>query len=227
MSLGVHRKVYSRRVLHVRYRKGAPLSAGTPIGVRISWRCGMAAGSRTRINGLLILLTVPAQPLEPGRRLSASAAGQAGAGRATGWPGTGPPVAGEPVPSRLPRLPGDCRATARATAQIARQLSRKHTAPAAGVPSADQRRQCGTSGQEPEPASARKAQAPAGPHRVKERTVNTTAVQRPGTRRTSEKAPRGTWEVYKRYKKGTRRVHQTSRNRRDSLPLWHLIRGRK
>jgi hypothetical protein len=58
-SLGVHRKVYFRRVLRIHCRRGAPLSAGARIGICISWRCGITAGSRTRPNGLPILRTVP------------------------------------------------------------------------------------------------------------------------------------------------------------------------
>ena len=46
ISLGVHRKVYSGRCLHVLPGRGVPLSAGIRDGNTTSWRCGMAAGTR-------------------------------------------------------------------------------------------------------------------------------------------------------------------------------------
>src|ERR1035441_5729084 len=45
LSLGVRRKVYSGHCLHIPRAGGFPVSAGIRNGTRISWRCGMAAGS--------------------------------------------------------------------------------------------------------------------------------------------------------------------------------------
>jgi len=53
----------------------------------------------------------------PGTRPAALRAPAAGGPARTGRPGAGRPVAGESVPRRLPRLPGACRAAARATAR--------------------------------------------------------------------------------------------------------------
>jgi len=49
-SLGVHWKVYFRHVLHIPRRQGIPPLSGIRIGIRISWRNGMAADSHgTRV----------------------------------------------------------------------------------------------------------------------------------------------------------------------------------
>jgi hypothetical protein len=45
ISLGVHRKVYSGHCLRISRTQGVPVSAGIRNGIRISWRCGMTAGS--------------------------------------------------------------------------------------------------------------------------------------------------------------------------------------
>jgi hypothetical protein len=59
ISLGVHRRVYSRRCLRVLPLPRGPLSMGEGNGRPIGWLGGPAGGSRTRLNGLLIPLTVP------------------------------------------------------------------------------------------------------------------------------------------------------------------------
>ena len=48
LSLGVHRRVYSGRCLHIPRFRGSPVSAGVRNGVRISRRIGRAAGAEAR-----------------------------------------------------------------------------------------------------------------------------------------------------------------------------------
>jgi hypothetical protein len=60
-----------------------------------------------------------------------------------------------------------------------------------------------------------------------ENGLQTTAVRRPGTARTGGNGAPGTSQVHDRYNKDPRQVHRTTRNRREPLPLWHLIPGRK
>ena len=52
ISLGVHWKVYFRRVLHIPRRQGIQPLSGICISRQVSWRCGMAAGWRAWPNGL-------------------------------------------------------------------------------------------------------------------------------------------------------------------------------
>jgi hypothetical protein len=99
-SLGVHGKVYSRRVLHVPRQKGVPLLIGTRIGTRISWQRGTGTGSRTWPNGLPALRTVPGS--RPGNPACGPPRQQQAVPPRTGASGCRPraarPVAGEPIP---------------------------------------------------------------------------------------------------------------------------------
>ena len=124
-SLGVHWKVYFRHVLHIRRRQGIPPLSGIRIGIRISWRNGMAADSHgTRVPdawsaALRQASQFPSRNLAVGSAVpeiwaSASARSRRGTGPAPG----ASPAAGRPrrpgprsAPGTLPRLPGACRAT--------------------------------------------------------------------------------------------------------------------
>lgn len=121
-------------------------------------------------------------------------------------------MAGEPVLGRLPRLPGACRAVARATACSpgsspvrARGTGSLRALRGPGPP-------CGP-WQEPEPRSRTNADAPAP-----------RPARRPGAARTRGRPP-GAHRRSTRYKRGPRQVHRTSCNSRVRLPLWHLIPG--
>jgi hypothetical protein len=189
----------------------------------------MAAGSRTRLNGLPVPLTIP-RPGEPGRRHFSPAAGSPAADRASGrWPRADRPVAGEPVPRRLPRLLGACRAAARATARPPGSApARAHRAGSARPPQS--RAASAVSPARAGTASTRKAQtfpAPRPAPRVKAKRLADHRRAAAGHGQDQRKSNPG-------YTGGTRKVQERStpgtpdfRNKRLILPLWHLIPGQK
>ena len=125
-SLGVHWKVYFRHVLHIPRRQGIPPLSGIRIGIRISWRNGMAADSHgTRVPDAWSAALRQASQFpsrKPGRRFGRPgnlAVGQRSLAAEVRGPAPGAsPAAGRPcrpgprsAPGTLPHLPGACRAT--------------------------------------------------------------------------------------------------------------------
>jgi hypothetical protein len=179
----------------------------------------MAAGWRTPLNGLPVLLTVsgPSPGTRPAAFPSGSGTGRRRPAERTGrepagpWPANPFPVGCHvfPVPVEPPPAPRRARRAA---------LPREHTQHRQPTCSPRTRAACAASpDQSRNRVRAQDAAAPASQTRAAhegENGLQTTAVRRPGTARTGGNGTPGTSRVHTRYSKGPHQVHRTSGNRR-------------